>query len=164
MRNSPRFRGRPRSPPPQPLSRSESSIRLPRGSPPQGRAAVGCSPPPTTPGRQPGGRWRGRRAGVRTGIRGARGGSVARRAGTANSCFVALALAQTSETKNPGTGRGLVQSLVYPAWLDFKNPLFSSAPSRSRTYNLRFRRPTLYPVELWVRVSLPARPGGSDTV
>ena len=25
------------------------------------------------------------------------------------------------------------------------------APSRIRTYNLRFRRPMLYPIELWVR-------------
>ena len=28
-----------------------------------------------------------------------------------------------------------------------------STPSRSRTCNLRFRRPTLYPIELWVHVS-----------
>ncbi len=27
-----------------------------------------------------------------------------------------------------------------------------SAPSRIRTYNLRFRRPMLYPIELWVRL------------
>src|SRR5438876_1366879 len=40
--------------------------------------------------------------------------------------------------------------------------LFSSTPSRSRTCNLRFRRPMLYPVELWVLLwqisSLPSFP------
>ena len=35
--------------------------------------------------------------------------------------------------------------------LSGKTLAFLSAPGRARTYNLRFRRPTLYPIELRVR-------------
>ena len=39
-------------------------------------------------------------------------------------------------------------------WVSWRNRLkckhLRNTPSRSRTYNLRFRRPMLYPVELWV--------------
>ena len=35
---------------------------------------------------------------------------------------------------------------------------YYGAPSRSRTYNQRLRRPLLYPVELWMqRVSMPIK-------
>ena len=46
--------------------------------------------------------------------------------------------------------------------LTAKNCNSESTPKRSRTSNLRFRRPMLYPVELWVPVqgnATPPRPG-----
>ena len=54
---------------------------------------------------------------------------------------------QIREMKNPQRNRG---SLVHERFGRFRNAWIRSTPRRIRTFNLRFRRPMLYPVELWV--------------
>ena len=49
-------------------------------------------------------------------------------------------------------GYGFLQGSPHKILADLANPFLSSTPDRSRTCNLRFRRPLLYPVELRVQV------------
>ncbi len=58
----------------------------------------------------------------------------------------------TVRTASRSLNSGLVQSLVHSSLSVFANPCFSSTPKWIRTTNLRFRRPMLYPVELWVHL------------